>query len=140
MRFNNRPEDKKALMNSIQSNGQHVLMIGDGLNDQSALSSSDVGIAVTANMNGFYPNADGVLMADSFEKLPAIMELAHYSQRVLWYSLSFSLLYNLIGISFAVTGQLNPLIAAVLMPLSSITVVGLVTALVSWKSKKINLL
>ncbi|MBI1307373.1 MAG: HAD-IC family P-type ATPase [Bacteroidetes bacterium] len=137
--FNNKPEDKKNFMNQLHDAGDSVLMIGDGLNDQVALATSDLGFVVTDNMSGFYPNADGVLMSDQFEKLPLLMELAAYSQKVLRTSLIFSVMYNLLGISFAVTGHLNPLIAAVLMPLSSITVVGLVTALVSRKAKQLQL-
>ncbi|MBO6517699.1 MAG: HAD-IC family P-type ATPase [Bacteroidia bacterium] len=138
--FNNSPEDKKQFIQSSQNQLQTTLMIGDGLNDQIALNKSDIGIAVADSINGFYPSSDGILVADSFNKLPEFMELARYSKTVLKVSLAFSVFYNLIGITVAVIGSLTPIVAAILMPLSSITVVGLVTALVSLKAKKLQLI
>ncbi len=137
--FQQLPEDKRSYMETLRTEHHSALMIGDGLNDQIALTSSDIGLVVAQNINGFYPNSDGVLMSEQMSKLPSLMRLGSYATNVLWLSLGFSILYNLIGISFAVTGQLNPMIAAVLMPISSITVVGLVTALVSRKAKKLKL-
>jgi len=80
------------------------------------------------------------LVADAFDKLPRLLKLSKYSKRVLKSSLAFSVFYNLIGIAFAVAGSLTPIVAAILMPLSSITVVGLVTALVSLRAKKLELI
>jgi len=137
--FKQLPEDKRSYMETLRAEHHSSLMIGDGLNDQIALTSSDIGLVVAQNINGFYPNSDGVLMSEQMSKLPLLMRLGSYATSVLWLSLTFSILYNLIGLSFAVTGQLNPMIAAVLMPISSITVVGLVTALVSRKAKKLKL-
>ncbi len=140
VRFNNSPNAKKAFIDECHSAGDHTMMIGDGLNDQVALHQSDIGIAVANTINGFYPSSDGILVANSFEKLPRLLELTRYSGSVLKTSLAFSVFYNLIGIAFAVAGSLTPIVAAILMPLSSITVVGLVTALVSLKAKKLRLL
>jgi P-type Cu+ transporter len=137
--FKHLPEEKKAYLDKLSRKKISTVMIGDGLNDQIALSASDIGLVVTEHINGFYPSSDGVLMSDQLNKLPALMKLGSYATPVLWISLAFSILYNFIGISFAVTGQLNPMIAAILMPISSITVVGLVTALVSRKAKKLQL-
>lgn len=138
--FNNSPLHKKEFIEACRENGDTTLMIGDGLNDQVALNHSDIGLAVAQNVNGFYPSSDGILVAGSFNRLPELLTLSRYSSRVLKSSLAFSVFYNLIGISFAVAGSLTPIVAAILMPLSSITVVGLVTALVSLKSKKLNLI
>lgn len=132
--FNQAPNDKKEFIQSYQNNRANVLMIGDGINDQNALSESAVGIVVTKNINGFYPSADGVLLDESFAKLPYFMELARYSKKVLKVSLAFSIAYNLIGLSFALAGLLTPVVAAILMPISSITVVLLVTSMVSSKA------
>lgn len=140
MGFNNSPEDKKAFIETCHLKGDHTLMIGDGLNDQIALHQSDMGIAVTENVNGFYPSSDGILLADQLTQLPQILSLTRYARLVLKVSLAFSVFYNLIGITFAVAGSLTPIVAAILMPLSSITVVGLVTALVSFKAKRLELL
>jgi P-type Cu+ transporter len=138
--FNQTPEDKKEYIKTCHQNGDNTIMIGDGLNDQVALNQSDVGIAVTENVTGFYPNSDGILMSEHFNKLPRLLALSRYAKVVLKASLAFSVFYNLIGITFAVAGSLTPIVAAILMPLSSITVVGLVTALVSFKAKKLQLL
>jgi Cu+-exporting ATPase len=138
--FNNSPLHKKEFIDECHANGDTTLMIGDGLNDQVALNQSDIGLAVADNINGFYPSSDGILVADAFDKLPRLLSLSKYSKRVLKSSLAFSVFYNLIGIAFAVAGSLTPIVAAILMPLSSITVVGLVTALVSLKAKKLELI
>ena len=138
--FGQRPEDKKEFIQTCHQQGDKTLMIGDGLNDQTALHRSDIGLAVADNINGFYPSADGILLSESFDKLPAMLALSKYSERVLKASLAFSVFYNLIGITFAVAGSLTPIVAAILMPLSSITVVGLVTALVSFQARKLQLI
>lgn len=139
LQFKLDPKQKEELITNW-SNDKNVAMIGDGLNDSNALMSSSFGVAITESLNGFYPGADGVLIADEFSKLPRLMELAKYSKRILKIGLVFSLFYNLIGVSFAVAGLLTPIIAAVLMPISSITVVSLDSILVRMKAKKIGLL
>ncbi len=139
LKFNLKPQQKATEISKIQYD-QKVLMIGDGLNDSSAIEKGDLGIAITENLNGFYPGSDAVLLSDSFDKLPAFMELARYSKKILTWSLVFSLCYNVAGVSFAVLGLLTPIIAAILMPLSSVSVVLLDTLLVRIKSKKLQLI
>lgn len=138
--FNQSPSDKKKYIEQCHKAGDNTLMIGDGLNDQVALHQSDMGIAVTDTVTGFYPNSDGILITEQIIKLPEILSLSRYAKIVLKASLAFSVFYNLIGLTFAVAGSLTPIVAAILMPLSSITVVGFVTALVSFKAKKLQLL
>ncbi|MCB9260885.1 MAG: HAD-IC family P-type ATPase [Flavobacteriales bacterium] len=137
--FYNTPESKKQFIDKCHANGDKTLMIGDGLNDQVALNHSDVGLAVAHNINGFYPSSDGILLPSGFDQLAELLQLAKYSKNILKTSLAFSVFYNLLGIAFAVTGVLTPVVAAILMPLSSVSVVGLVTALVSLKSKNLNM-
>lgn len=139
LHFNLLPKDKALKINQIQTS-ERVMMIGDGLNDASAIETCDVGVAITENLNGFYPSSDAVLLADGINKLPKFIDLARYSKRVLNWSLIFSLGYNLIGITFAVMGLLTPIVAAILMPLSSISIVLLDTFLVRLKSKKLKLI
>jgi Cu+-exporting ATPase len=139
LKFNLKPQQKATEISKIQYD-QKVLMIGDGLNDSSAIEKGDLGIAITENLNGFYPGSDAVLLSDSFDKLPAFMELARYSKKILTWSLVFSLCYNVAGVGFAVLGLLTPIIAAILMPLSSVSVVLLDTLLVRIKSKKLQLI
>ncbi|MBL7870484.1 MAG: heavy metal translocating P-type ATPase metal-binding domain-containing protein [Cyclobacteriaceae bacterium] len=124
LHFNQSPFDKLNFIRQLQQSGKKVLMIGDGLNDSGALQQSDVGIAVTDDTSVFSPACDGILQGNKISKLNQFINLAKASTQVLKISFAISFLYNAIAIGFAVTGHLTPLIAAVLMPLSSITVVG----------------
>lgn len=139
LKFNLKPKQKAQVIGELQMK-EKVLMVGDGLNDSSAIQAGDLGIAITENLNGFYPGSDAVLLSDSFVKLPAFLQLAQYSKKILKWGLLFSLCYNIIGVAVAVAGLLTPIIAAILMPLSSISVVLLNTLLVRIKSKKLNLI
>jgi Cu+-exporting ATPase len=139
LKFNLKPQQKAKVVSQLQAT-EKVLMIGDGLNDSSAIQTGDLGIAITENLNGFYPGSDAVLLSESFDKLPAFITLARYSKKILKWGLVFSLSYNIVGVTLAVLGMLTPIIAAILMPLSSISVVLLDTALVRLKSKKLNLI
>ncbi|MGB1037959.1 MAG: heavy metal translocating P-type ATPase, partial [Bacteroidia bacterium] len=139
LKYNLKPRQKALAVSQLQKS-EKVLMIGDGLNDSSAIEEGDLGIAITDNLNGFYPGSDAVLLSESFSRLPSFLELARYSKKVLKWSLVFSLCYNIAGISFAVMGVLTPIIAAILMPLSSVSVVLLDTLLIRLKSRKLNLI
>lgn len=139
MVFNCKPLQKANLIESLNREDE-VLMIGDGLNDGKAIEKGSLGIALTENLNGFYPGSDAVLLAEEFNKLPHFMELGYYSKRILKLTLLFSLAYNVAGLSFAVAGVLTPIVAAILMPLSSISVVLLATLLVRTKAQKLKLI
>jgi Cu+-exporting ATPase len=134
--FNQKPEDKSTFTKSLQQPGRKVLMIGDGLNDTGALSFSDVGIAVSDNTNNFSPSCDAILQGNSFVKLNAIIEFVKKGRKIIFASFIFSILYNIVGLSFAVQGTLSPVIAAILMPLSSISIVLLTTISSNLISKK----
>ena len=137
--FNQKPADKLERVKSWQSNGDHVLMMGDGLNDAGALSQSDVGIAVTEDISSFSPACDGIIDAKSFDKIDRLIALAKKGKTVIKMSFVLSFIYNIGGLSFAVMGLLTPLVAAILMPLSSITVVVFTTSAISFISRKMNL-
>ncbi len=128
-RFNQKPLDKKAYIDELQQNGQRVLMIGDGLNDAGALNSAFVGLALSENLVRFTPASDSILKAENLKFLAQYIAYIQAGKRFLKYTFAFSLVYNLTGIGFAVTGSLTPFVAAVIMPLSSVTVVGLATFL-----------
>lgn len=113
-----------------------VLMFGDGLNDAGALKRSHAGIAISNQNHMFTPACDAILLGEKLPKFNLIFDTLKESIRWVRISLIFSLLYNLIGISIAIMGYLNPIVAAILMPSSSITVVllaSLSTALLNQK-------
>lgn len=134
--FNQTPTDKKAYIQKLKAQGEKVLMIGDGLNDAGALSESDIGISIAEDIFSFSPACDAILDAAQFNRLGSFIGFSRTSFRIVRWSFLISLIYNTIGLSFAVTGQLSPLIAAILMPLSSISVVAFVTFSVQWKSRR----
>jgi Cu+-exporting ATPase len=138
--FNQSPEDKLKFVQSQQHSGNKVLMIGDGLNDAGALKQSDVGIAVTEDISSFSPACDAILDASNLNLLPKFLNYSQSAIKIIYISFVISFLYNLIGLSFAIQGMLSPLIAAILMPLSSISVVLFATVSTNLLAKKRGLL
>ena len=127
MTFNCQPEDKLNFIRELQCTGRKVLMIGDGLNDAGALKQADVGLAVTDDTLQFTPASDAILESRSLRDLPDFLHYSRFAMRLIQFSFGVSLLYNLVGLSFAATGHLSPIVAAVLMPLSSATMVFIAT-------------
>lgn len=136
-KFNQKPEDKLKFINNLQTKGKKVLMIGDGLNDAGALAQSNVGIAISEDVNVFSPACDAILDAKLFNKLPNFLTLSKKTIRIIKASFVLSFCYNVIGMYFALTGQLTPIVAAILMPASSISIVVFVTILTNWAGKKV---
>ena len=137
--FRQSPEDKLHLIEKLQSAGNRVLMMGDGLNDAGALKQSDAGISITEDVNTFSPACDAILDARSFQLLPRILRYAKTSLGIIKWSFVLSFLYNVGGISFAVTGRLSPLLSAILMPLSSISVVLFTTLTTNLRARQLGL-
>ncbi len=123
LHFKQSPEDKLSKIKSLQSQGKKVMMIGDGLNDAGALKQSDIGIAVTDHANYFSPACDVIMDGSVFNKLYRFIRFSTVSKNVIIASFIISILYNIVGLFFAVQGQLSPVIAAILMPASSISIV-----------------
>jgi Cu+-exporting ATPase len=135
--FNKKPEDKLQIVTDFQSQHKKVAMIGDGLNDAGALAKSDVGIALSENINVFSPACDAILDASQFQKIDRFFWASKKAVSIIKYSFFLSFCYNIIGLYFAVTGQLIPVIAAILMPLSSISIVVFTTISTNIIGKKI---
>ena len=123
MHFKQNPAEKKAMIDKWQNKGFKVAMIGDGLNDTGALRQSDVGIVITEDVNNFTPEGDIVFSASNFSKLGDFFYLGRGVKSLVIGAYILAFFYNVIGLSFAVSGQLSPVIAAILMPISSITIV-----------------
>lgn len=134
--FNQKPEQKLAFIESLQQQGKNVLMIGDGLNDAGALAQSNVGISISENVNVFSPACDGILDASQFKKIEFFLGYSKNAMRTIYMSFGLSLLYNVVGLSFAVSGNLLPIVAAIIMPLSTITIVSFVTIMSNYFARK----
>ncbi|MBL7897847.1 MAG: heavy metal translocating P-type ATPase metal-binding domain-containing protein [Crocinitomicaceae bacterium] len=137
LNFNQQPEDKLNFISELQKKGKKVMMLGDGLNDAGALKQSNVGISVVDDVYSFSPSSDGIIDGQKLSQLDAFMEYCKFNKGVVKLSYVFSICYNLVGLSFALSGTLTPLVAAVLMPVSSISVVLLVTILTNLKGRKL---
>jgi len=136
LKFNQSPDDKlDFIVNLRQRKKKKVMMIGDGINDAGALLESYVGIAVADNAYRFTPACDAILEADKLKHLPFIFELSKFSILTVKISFVISAIYNIIGLYFAATAQLKPVIAAILMPASSITIITFATIAIAVKAK-----
>lgn len=133
--FNQKPEQKLDFIKKLQESGCNVMMVGDGLNDAGALAQSNVGVSISENVNVFSPACDAILDATEFSRLDYFLKLSHKAITIIKMSFVLSLLYNVVGLSFAITGNLLPLVAAIIMPLSTITIVSFVTILSNYFSK-----
>lgn len=135
--FNKKPDEKLAYIKELQDQGKKVMMVGDGLNDAGALVQSDVGISISENINVFSPACDAIMDASQFERLNSFIKLSQKAIKVIMMSFGLSIIYNSIGLSYAISGNLSPIVAAIIMPLSSITVVVFVTVMSNWYAKKL---
>ena len=136
--FNQTPFDKLNFVKKIQKETGKVLMIGDGLNDAGALKQSDVGISISEDINTFTPASDAILDGEEFRYLPKFLKFSRISIRIIMISFLISFLYNVVGLYFAVQGTLSPLIAAILMPVSSLTVVLFTMGTTAFFGKKLG--
>lgn len=123
LHFRQTPKDKLAFIKDLQNQGEKVLMLGDGLNDAGALKQSDVGIVLADNTNNFTPASDAIMDAPLIKQLPGFLHFAGGNLKLVYAAYLLALLYNIIGLSFAMRAALTPVIAAILMPASSITIV-----------------
>ena len=136
--FNQKPEQKLEFIKQLQDKGSNVMMVGDGLNDAGALAQSNIGISISENVNVFSPACDAILDAGEFKRLDDFLKLSRKAILIIKMSFTLSLLYNVVGLSFALTGNLLPLVAAIIMPLSTVTIVAFVTIMSNWYAKRLK--
>ena len=139
VQFNQTPQNKLDTIKQLQEQHKNVLMLGDGLNDAGALMQSDTGIAVSDSTAQFSPACDAIIDGGKVGNIHQFLAFARSGKKIVAASFILSILYNFAGLSFAVQGTLSPIVAAILMPASSISIVLLVTLLSSISAKRLGL-
>ncbi len=134
--FNQKPNDKLEFIKDLQINGHNVLMIGDGLNDAGALAQSNIGISISENINVFTPASDAIIDASVFNKLPYFLNFAKNAMKTIKWSYCLAITYNIIGLSFALSNNLSPLVAAIIMPVSTASIISFVTVVSNYFARK----
>ncbi len=136
--FSQSPTDKRDFIKRLKEEGKTVLMIGDGLNDAGALMESHVGLTIADDIYNFSPASDGIIEAQQFSRLHRFIGFTHKAENIVYISFLISFLYNIVGVGFAVQGGLSPLVAAILMPISSVSVVAFASLSIKILSKDIH--
>ena len=131
MLFEQNPNEKLHYIQYLQSQGHKVMMVGDGLNDAGALKKCDLGIAVSDQTHLFTPASDAILEGGMIPNLDHLLRYAKKGKTIIIILFILSILYNLVGMYFATRAQLSPMVAAILMPISSVSIVSL-SALLSY--------
>lgn len=137
--FWQKPADKLQYIEALQEDNRKVLMVGDGLNDAGALQQSNVGITLADDINNFTPSCDAILDAKRFAQLPSLLRLAKAGRAVINVSFLVSILYNIVGLSISVQAKMSPMIAAILMPASTLSIVLVTTGVTSLIAAKLGL-
>ncbi|MBS1517516.1 MAG: heavy metal translocating P-type ATPase metal-binding domain-containing protein [Bacteroidetes bacterium] len=134
--FNQKPQDKLNFIKKLQNESKKVLMIGDGLNDAGALKQSEVGISVSENVTNFSPSCDAIIDAGEFSKIEKFISFSGTCMSIIKISFIISFVYNAAGLFLAATGTFSPLVAAVLMPFNSISIILIIYALTNFMAKR----
>jgi Cu+-exporting ATPase len=132
LRFHQSPLDKLEFIHGLQRRGRTVLMAGDGLNDAGALRQSDVGVAVVESVGAFSPASDIIMAAGMVPRLAEVLRFSRQSMRVVRIAFLISAAYNIVGVAIAASGRLSPVVCAILMPLSSVTVIAFACGVTAW--------
>ncbi|WP_299762341.1 heavy metal translocating P-type ATPase metal-binding domain-containing protein [uncultured Pontibacter sp.] len=139
LNFNQSPVQKLGYIQQLKNEQRQVLMVGDGLNDAGALKQSDAGIALTNNITNFSPSCDAILDASSFNKLSTFLAFSKKTMAIILATFAVSLVYNVIGLTLAVQGLFSPIVSAILMPISSLSVIVFATLSVKFAAKRAGL-
>jgi len=137
--FEQRPIDKLHYIEKLQRQGDTVMMVGDGLNDAGALQQSDVGITLADDVNSFTPGCDAILDATRFSFLPGLLKLAGSAKNIINLAFFISILYNIAGLTISMQGKMSPMIAAILMPASTLSIVLISTGVSSIVARRYGL-
>jgi Cu+-exporting ATPase len=134
--FNQKPDKKLEYIKNLQAHNRNVMMVGDGLNDAGALAQSNVGVSVSENVNVFTPASDAILDAGKFRFLDRFLNYSKLSIKVIKMSYMLALTYNVIGITLSILNKMSPLVAAILMPISTFSIISFVTIMTNYYAKK----
>ncbi len=140
LHFDQLPSDKLRFIKSKQNKGKNVMMLGDGLNDAGALKQSNIGISVTEDVTSFSPACDIIMDANEFSKLGLFLSFAKSTMKIIKISFVISFIYNAVGLYLAAQGTFSPLIAAILMPFNSISIVLFVVGMTNLSAKRRKLI
>lgn len=137
LKFNQSPLNKYEHICELQNKNKNVMMIGDGLNDSIAFRQSDVSISITESNNNFAPSSDIIIHSSSFQHIAQMIAISKWGKKIIYFVFGFSISYNIIGLIYSIKGILSPVIAAILMPLSTITIISITYYLTYFISKKV---
>jgi Cu+-exporting ATPase len=133
--FELKPQEKQNKIKSLKLEGK-TMMVGDGLNDLAAFNESDIAVAVWNDETSFTPACDIIVQGKNLNKMDQYISYMKNERLVVYFCFGISLLYNIVGITFSVCGMLSPLIAAVLMPISSFSIILFAYAITNYLNNK----